>query len=152
MSSHKTGCNNCNRNKCSCRTPSSFTSGHGLLKFFGALVAVGASFAADLADGGFAALPSVYPVAAPRTLKNLSARIDAVLPVGTITVQLFKNGSPVPGFLVVFPASSPAGTVLNVTTAGVDVAQGDTFNLRAIGSAAIVALTLNLTATIGIGT
>jgi hypothetical protein len=138
-----------------------------LLKFSGILAVTDDSPAQItwyLGDAGpviiTSGIPVSYPAARRSRLKNLAVNITyglgapVVLPATTsVTVQLFRNGIAVPGFVVVWGTGELLG-VKKIKTDRLRLARGDFFDLRvslANGALLGATTTLVVTATIGDG-
>jgi hypothetical protein len=130
----------------------------GLLKFSGQILVtpglVAVSYLADtgsvaLGAGPVATAPS-YPVAAPRSLRNLAVNISTLVvpPGGSFLFELLQNGVLVPGFAIAY---APGETGIKTGVAGPEpFAVSDRFDLRAtVFVTGDVGLT-NVSATIGV--
>ena len=129
-------------------------SAGGLLKFSGIAVASeAAGLVAYLADSGFLQVPALapildpieYPIAADRTLVNLSAAASgpALLPGQTLDVEVLVDGSPV--LTVTLTTIGIVETALGT----VDVIIGQRVSLRVTASG-IFAATIGLAASVGL--
>lgn len=94
-----------------------------------------------------------YPVAQPGTLKDLAANIQppVLLTVGTIVVQLFLNGAPVPGFLLTWVPGETTG-VKSIVTSALPVVTEDLIDLQFIITDIEETDSFIVSATIGSGT
>lgn len=97
-------------------------------------------------------VPISYPVARRGRLKNLAVNVapPLLVPVnGLISVQLFKNGAAVAGFLVTWLPGETTG-LKSVKTDDLKISRDDLIELRV--SVANISLDLTITATIGVKT
>jgi len=108
-----------------------------LLKFSGILEVGEFPLTYYLGDAGpvelWAEIPVTYPVARRTRLKNLAVNVTPpvlVPPGALLSVQLFKNGVPVPGFLLTWNAGETTGVKL-AKTDELKLSKGDLFDLRA---------------------
>jgi hypothetical protein len=80
-----------------------------------------------------------YPVASPRVFVSFATRmllgmgVFVVPPGGQVEFQLFHNGVPVPGFIIVY-TSGEAGITKTLTPNPEAFAVGDTFAVRVLTS------------------
>jgi hypothetical protein len=132
--------------------------GRGLLKFSGAVNSAEGptpvvSYLADHGSG--LGGPSVlltaqgYPVATTPNLRNLAVNLlgFTVPSSAQLIVELLKNGSPVPGFVVTY---NPGETGVHFVAAGpVAFAPPDTFDLR-VTTINLGGVVVNLSATVGV--
>lgn len=157
----------CDDGGCGCKRGKRGKRGHagppgfGLLKFAGfAAVAQNnglvRSFLADVGVGLGSSTtlntPPSYPVAIARSLRNLAVNVlGLIVPLGgSILVELFSNGVPVPVFSLVY-GSGETG-VKTVLAGPVPYAIGATFDLRVTtaGLGSLEVTGVDLSATVGV--
>lgn len=124
------------------------------LKFSGSLTSDGTSQTFYLGDAGPVSSPPTTPISYPAArrgrLKDLAVNITpaTLVPVnGLISVQLFKNGSPLADFLITFIAGETTG-IKSVKTSKLKLSTDDLFDLRV--SIVGVQATIVVTATVGV--
>jgi hypothetical protein len=158
---HRSCCNPCcKRPKCKCDECKcdDKQDDSAYLKFSGddgLTLPLQTAFLADAGANAATAGPIEYPVARRGRLKNLAVNLaQAVLvPVnGLISVQLFKNGLAVPGFVVTWGPGETTG-LKSVKTDTLKLSRDDLFSLQAtFMNMQPVIDAFTVTATIGIKT
>lgn len=80
--------------------------------------------------GNVLGLPPNYHFAVPRSVQNMTAQVGFLNPGASVTIDLLKNGSPVPGFSLTFVS----GGSMTAVAGPVPFAIGDLFDIRVTAS------------------
>lgn len=156
MIKFKCGCRNPRCKGCECHRRKPTPKGNGgLLKFSGSARGVGeiAVITSYLGDSGMdigpsGPTPTSYPFALERRIQNLSVNLPDKITnqLGSVRVEVLKNGVPVPGFFVDYGGSNPMVGIQTAVAGPVTFAIGDVLDVVA----RVADSTHNISATIGL--